>query len=694
MLKRKHLKKKTHLFDDFDAKDSSVASLPDLNQSSSTEKLSDSPSFFKEFEKSLEEKEFKVGEIVRGQILSFNEDYVVVDINYKSEGLIPISEFRSSKRTKKEGEGQDSAGSEKNFSSSYGVSAEKKGREEEGFASKRFESKRNRSKKKFRKKTDKEDLFLRKRRLSASEREELLNKIQVGSEVEVYIENIENESGRVVLSKDKADALKIWDHVSRAAETGEPIEGYVEAKVKGGLSIDMGMKAFLPGSQVDIRPVVDMDQFVGKTYKFKVIKFNKKRGNVVLSRRALLEEERESLRVQTLTNIKEGSIVKGVVKGITEYGVFIDLGGMDGLLHITDMSWKRIKHPSEVLKEHQELDVMILKYDSEKNRVNLGLKQIKENPWTKVEENYPIGSRVKGKIMTVTDYGAFVELSEGVEGLIHISEMSWIKRLKHPSQVVKGGQEVEVKILEIDTKSHRISLGLKQLQPNPWEELKKKYPINSVIEGEVRSVTDFGIFVGINEEIDGLVHISDFSWTRRINSPSNEFEKGDKVRAVVLGIDTKAERFSLGIKQLEANPWSDVHLRYPIGSRHSVKVIESTDFGVFVELEQGVEGLIHISELSTKRIEKTSDVVNIGESIEAEIINIDTKARKIGLSVKVIKLREQQGMSVKMEKEKEPSPDDSPQVLSPSPETKEIKTENDFDASLEKPFEEKPKDPI
>jgi small subunit ribosomal protein S1 len=518
------------------------------------------------FEKSLGERDNKVGDIVTGRVVEVQEDYVLVDINYKSEGLIPISEFRVV-------DGQ--------------------------------------------------------------------RDIQVGSEVEVYIDRIENENGMVVLSKDKADMLRAWNDISRAAENEEVIEGTIIAKVKGGLSVDIGVKAFLPGSQIDLRPVRNIDAYIGKKYKFKVIKFNKKRGNIVLSRRALLEEERESLRTQTLDAMKEGSIVKGVVKNITDYGAFIDLGGMDGLLHITDMSWGRVKHPSEILNVGDEIDVKVLKFDNEKERVSLGLKQLKADPWEAVSGEFTVGKKVKGKVVSLTDYGAFVELAEGIEGLIHVSEMSWTKRVKHPSQMLKVGDEVDVQVLEIDGTNRRISLGMKQLEANPWVELKESYPPGTIIEGEVKSITDFGVFIGVDEGIDGMVHISDFSWTKRINHPSEMFKKGDKVRAVVLGVDIENERFSLGLKQLEADPWSNIEDKYKIGNQYDVKVVKLADFGVFVELESDIEGLIHISELSTKRVDKPDDVIQVGETVKAEIITIDRDSRKIGLSAKLVKLREQ-----------------------------------------------------
>jgi small subunit ribosomal protein S1 len=380
--------------------------------------------------------------------------------------------------------------------------------------------------------------------------------------------------------------------------------------------------------------------YIGKKYKFKVIKFNKKRGNIVLSRRALLEEERESLRTQTLDAMKEGSIVTGSVKNLTDYGAFIDLGGMDGLLHITDMSWGRVKHPSELLHIGDEIKVVVLKYDPEKERVSLGMKQLQADPWESASGAFPVGAKVKGKIVSLADYGAFVELAEGVEGLIHVSEMSWTKRVKHPSQIVNVGDEVDVQVLEVDPTARRISLGMKQLMPNPWVELKASYSPGTIIEGEVRSITDFGIFVGVEEGIDGLVHISDFSWTKRVNHPSEMFTKGQQVRAVVLGVDVEQERFSLGIKQLEADPWSTVDMKYKVGTQHDVKVTKLAEFGVFVELEQDIEGLIHISELSVDRVNKPEEFCKAGDVVKAEIISVDRDARKIGLSAKLVKLRE------------------------------------------------------
>lgn len=543
-----------------DAEDSKVPANPGILNAKS-----EKGDFENLFAASMQEQDFKVGDVVTGKVVEVQSDYVLVDINYKSEGLIAINEFRIV---------------------------------------------------------------------------DGVREVKAGDTVEVLIDRIENENGMIVLSKDKADMLRAWTDISKAAENEEVIEGTVVAKVKGGLSVDIGVKAFLPGSQIDLRPVRNMDVYLGKKFKFKVIKFNKKRGNIVLSRRALLEEERDSLRSQTLDTMAEGSVVTGIVKNITDYGAFIDLGGMDGLLHITDMSWGRVKHPSEMLNVGDEIQVKVLKYDKEKERVSLGMKQLSSDPWESVKASYPPGTKLKGKVVSLAEYGAFVELGEGIEGLIHVSEMSWTKRVKHPSQVVAVDQEVEVVVLEVDTENRRISLGMKQLQQNPWIELKESYAPGTIIEGEVKSVTDFGIFIGIEEGIDGLVHISDFSWTKRVNHPSEMFAKGAKVRAVVLGVDIENERFSLGIKQLESDPWANIEAKYAIGSQHDVKVTKTADFGAFVELESDIEGLIHISELTVDKINTVEDFIKPGQSVKAEVISIDKDARKIGLSSKLVKLRE------------------------------------------------------
>jgi small subunit ribosomal protein S1 len=460
--------------------------------------------------------------------------------------------------------------------------------------------------------------------------------VKVGDAVDVLVEARENDSGMVVLSKEKADKMRIWDEISAACERDELVEGVIVGRVKGGLSVDIGVKAFLPGSQVDIRPVRNLDKLIGDKFRFKVIKFNKKRGNIVLSRRVLLEKEREELKKETLKNLKEGAILKGVVKNLTDYGAFIDLGGIDGLLHVTDMSWGRIGHPSEMFEVGQEVRVVVLKFDPATERVSLGLKQIQEDPWHRADEKYPVGTRVKGKVVSLTDYGAFIELEQGVEGLVHVSEMSWTKRVKHPSKLLATGTEVEAVVLDIDPKAKRISLGMKQIEPNPWTLLEDKYPIGSVIRGEVRNVTDFGIFVGVEEGIDGLVHVSDISWNERIKHPGEKFKKGDIVEAVVLNIDVENERFSLGVKQLTPDPWTTLPERHPVGSKVKGKVTKVTDFGAFVEVEPGIEGLVHVSEMKDERVENPRDVVKEGEEIDVKVIDMDTQERKVALSIKAL----------------------------------------------------------
>lgn len=462
--------------------------------------------------------------------------------------------------------------------------------------------------------------------------------VNVGDKVDVLLESCEDDEGLIVLSKEKADKLKVWDEISAACEKDELVEGTIVARVKGGLSVDIGVKAFLPGSQVDLRPIRNLDKLIGQKFEFKVIKFNKRRGNIVLSRRVLLEKEREALKSETLKKLKPGSILPGIVKNITEYGAFVDLGGIDGLLHITDMSWGRVNHPNQIFSVGDEINVMVLKYDPDSERVSLGLKQINEDPWTHADSKYQVGSKVQGKVVSLTDYGAFVELEEGIEGLIHISEMSWTKRVKHPSKMVAVGDEVEAIVLDIDSANKRISLGMKQVDPNPWTLLEEKYPTGSIIRGRIRNITDFGIFIGIEEGIDGLVHISDISWTQRIKHPSQMYKKGDEVEAVVLHIDPENERFSLGIKQLSEDPWSTIPEKYAPGTRVKGNVIKVTEFGAFVEIEKGIEGLIHISELSQDRVEDPRQVVKEGDPIEVMVLDVDPEERRIALSVKSLQL--------------------------------------------------------
>jgi small subunit ribosomal protein S1 len=458
--------------------------------------------------------------------------------------------------------------------------------------------------------------------------------VSIGDAVDVFVERKESEVGIVTLSKEKADKFKFWEEISRAWNEDQVIEGKIVSRIKGGLTVDIGIAAFLPGSQVDIRPIRNLEKLIGTTHKFKIIKLNRRRGNVVLSRRILLEKERESLRGKTLETLAEGQIVEGVVKNITDYGAFIDLGGIDGLMHITDLSWGRINHPGDVLKVGEKIKVKVLQFDRENQRLSLGLKQTFPDPWENVPGKFPVSSRVKGKVTSITDYGAFVQLEEGVEGLVHVSEMSWTKKVRHPSKILSVGDEVEVIVLETDMTQKRISLGLKQTTPNPWDTIGERYPVGTKIQGRIKNITEFGIFIGIDEGIDGLVHISDMSWTQHLKHPSEAFKKGQEVQAIVLNIDKENQRFSLGMKQLNRNPWDDIHHRYRVGQVVKGKITNITKFGAFVELEAGIEGLVHISELSSKRVEKTSEVVNAGDEIQAVVINVDPKKHKIGLSLK------------------------------------------------------------
>ena len=462
-----------------------------------------------------------------------------------------------------------------------------------------------------------------------------------GDEVDVLLEEAEDANGRIVLSKEKADRLKIWDEISRAYKADEPVEGTVVARVKGGLAVDIGVKAFLPGSQVDLRPVRNLENIVNQKLQFKIIKFNKRRGNIVLSRRALLETERKRMRESTLETLAAGMIVDGVIKNLTDYGAFIDLGGIDGLLHVTDMSWGRVNHPSELFHVGDEIKVKVLKFDAETERVSLGLKQIQPDPWIDASMRYPIGKRIEGKVVSLAEYGAFVELEPGIEGLIHVSEISWTKRIKHPSKVVSVGDTVEAVVLDVSERERKISLGMKQIEPNPWSVIEQKYPINTQVAGTIRNITNFGIFVGLEEGIDGLVHVSDISWTEQIKHPSEKYKKGDNVEAVVLKIDKENEKFSLGIKQLEANPWEEILKKYPVGEEVSGEITKVAEFGAFVKLEEGIEGLIYSSELSTERVEKPEDVANVGDAVTALITKVDPVEQKISLSIRALTDREQ-----------------------------------------------------
>src|SRR6267154_2277901 len=515
--------------------------------------------FAEMFAESLGQDNVKEGEILRGTVISVGKDYAIVDVGYKSEGQVPLEEFRQADGT-------------------IGVAP--------------------------------------------------------GDVVDVLLESRENDAGMCVLSKEKADRFKVWDEISAACERDELIEGVITARVKGGLSVTIrgGVKAFLPGSQVDLRPVRNLDAFLNQSFKFKVIKFNKKRGNIVLSRRVLLEKERAALKESTLERLKEGQIVEGIVKNLSEYGAFIDLGGIDGLLHITDMSWGRITHPSEMFQVGDHVRVKVLKFNAETERVSLGLKQISEDPWTHAQEKYPPGTVVRGKVVSLKDYGAFIELEEGIEGLVHISEMSWTRRVKHPSKVVAVGDTVEAVVLDIDPRQNRISLGMKQLEPNPFASLKEKYPPGTVVKGVVRNIADFGIFVEIEEGIDGLVHVSDLSWTQRVKHPSELYQKGDEVESVVLNIDTgdgDKPKISLGIKQLVPDPWDRIPYDYPTNKIVDGKVLKVLDFGAFVELEKGIEGLVHVSEISEDHVEDPRTVLQPGATVKVQVLHADGAERKI-----------------------------------------------------------------
>src|SRR3954467_5401854 len=455
--------------------------------------------------------------------------------------------------------------------------------------------------------------------------------VKPGDKVDVYIESRENDDGLVTLSKEKADKMKVWDEISNACEADELIEGTISQRVKGGLSVTIrgGVKAFLPGSQVDLRPIRNLDKLIGQTYKFKVIKFNKKRGNIVLSRRVLLERERDEMKAKTLETLTEGMTVKGTIKNITEYGAFVDLGGIDGLLHITDMSWGRVNHPSEVFQVGDEVQVKVLKYNAETERVSLGLKQTQEDPWNHAEEAYPAGKKVRGKVMSITDYGAFVELEPGVEGLIHVSEMSWTKKVKHPSKLLEVGQEIECQVLEVDARAKRISLGLKQLEPDPWMLFTDKYDPGKQISGKVRSITDYGVFVGIEEGVDGMVHKSEFSWTVRVNNPSDLYHKGDDVEAIILSINHDEKKVSLGIKQLWDDPWPDLFSKYKPGTVVEDAVVLSTpEYGAFVRIVEGIEGMIPSNEIPA------NTEVSRGDKVKAEVSNVDSMDRRLTLSMR------------------------------------------------------------
>ena len=501
-------------------------------------------------------RDFKEGSIVKGRVLEIRPREVLVDIGYKSEGVIPASEFDD------------------------------------------------------------------------------MGDVEVGDEVEVLLEKLENEDGMVVLSKEKAAHKQNWDKIVKVFEGDGLIKGKVKAVVKGGLTVNIGVEAFLPGSQIDIVPPKDLQQFVGNTYDFKIVKINDERKNVVLSRREIIEQERAEKRSRFLETVKLGDTVKGVVKNLTDFGAFIDLDGMDGLLHITDMTWGRLTHPSELLKIGQEIDVVVLDINKEKERVSLGLKQTQRNPWDKIEERFPVGATVHGKVTNLVPYGAFVEIEEGVEGLIHVSELSWTKRITRPSDVLTQGQLIEAVVLGVNKEEQKISLGVRQLEPNPWDVIEHKYVIGSRVKGKIRNMTAYGAFVELEEGIDGMIHVSDLSWTRKINHPSEVLKKNDDVEAIVLDIDKVNQRISLGVKQLDSDPWKEIDQKYKIGDLVQGKVTKLASFGAFVQLQDDIDGLVHISQLSEEHVAKVKDVLKVGQEVEARVIKVDKAERRIGLSIK------------------------------------------------------------
>ena len=507
------------------------------------------------------------GSLTTGEIVQIDDATVLVDVNFKSEGQIPTSEFR------------DIAG---NIT------------------------------------------------------------VKVGDKIDVYVVRKNEMEGTITLSFEKAKRMQVFDQLERVQENNETISGKIMRRIKGGYTVDIGgVEAFLPGSHVDLRPVPDMDALVNQEYEFRVLKINRRRSNVIVSRRVLLEEERDNKRQQLLETLSEGQIVEGKAKNITEYGVFVDLGGLDGLLHITDMSWRRIRHPKELISLGQDLTLKVLSFDRENCKVSLGLKQLVPDPWEAISTRFPVNSKVVGKVTNLVDYGAFVELEPGVEGLVHISEMSWTRKLRHPSQLIHTGDEVEVVILGVDAEKKRISLGMKQVRPNPWELVAEKYPEGTILEGTIKNITEFGMFIGIEDGIDGLIHVSDISWTKKIRHPSEVYKVGDTVQAKVLTVDQENEKFTLGIKQLVEDPWTHVPTTYPVGCTVKGIVTNITDFGLFVEVEEGVEGLVHVSELGLKKVKTPAEMFQEGQEIEAKVIHVSAEERRLGLSIK--QTREEKG---------------------------------------------------
>jgi small subunit ribosomal protein S1 len=453
----------------------------------------------------------------------------------------------------------------------------------------------------------------------------------VGDEVDVLLIRKETRDGNVILSREKAARIMLWNRIRKIHQENGTIRGKIVSKVKGGFSVDIGQPAFLPASQVDLRPVKDLEEFVGMTNDFRILKYDRKKENIVLSRRTILEEERNQLREKTLQSLQEGAVVEGVVKNITDYGLFVDLGGIDGLVHVTNLSWGKVGHPSASYKVDDRIPVKVLSLDKEKGKISLGIKQLSPDPWTDAEQKYPKGAKITGRVVSFKDYGAFVEVEKGLEGLIHVSEMSWTRKVGHPNQVLRIGDKVEAAVLNVDNTNKRLSLSMKQAQPNPWDAVAEKYPVGTIIEGKIKNITEFGLFIGIDDGIDGLVHLSDISWTRKVKRPSDVYQKGQTVRALVLKIDKGNERFSLGIKQLIPDPWDSVPEKYKRGMRVTGKVTRVTDFGIFVELEEGIEGLLHVSELPE---DQGLSRFQVDDVIQVEVIHVSRKDQKIGLSIK------------------------------------------------------------
>ncbi len=511
--------------------------------------------------------ELDEGTIVPGEVVRIGKEFVLVDVNFKSEGQLPIAEF------------MDLEGN--------------------------------------------------------------LN-VKVGDRIDVFVVNKNESEGTIILSRERAKRMKLFDKLEDVMEGEKTITGRIVRRVKGGYTVDLeGIEAFLPGSHVDLRPVPDMDALVGQDFEFRVLKINRRRSNVIVSRRVLLEEQREGLRKELLSTLAEGQVVSGKVKNVTEYGVFVDLGGLDGLLHITDMSWKRIRHPKEMVQLGQELELKVLSFDRETNKVSLGLKQLVPDPWENIAAKFPEGQRFIGKVTNLVDYGAFVELEPGVEGLVHISEMSWTRKLRHPSQMVSAGEEVEVVILGVDPDKKRISLGMKQVKPNPWDIVAEKYPEGTILEGVIKNITEFGLFIGIEDGIDGLIHVSDISWTKKVRHPGEMYKVGDPVQAKVLTVDEENEKFTLGVKQLADDPWNHVPSKYPVGEVITGTVTNITDFGLFVEVEEGIEGLVHVSEISTKKVKDPAELFKEGVPIQAKVIHVSADERRLGLSIKQLKEEEE-----------------------------------------------------